>query len=717
MILFLNDWKKYPTAIVHVNTPNKHFLRLANLYRDMGIVNHAFHLALLQPELEFVDPHDVEKLDIDTMTKILYEVKNNPWYFFREIAKAPPLAGTEGLPFKANRANIALYWSFFNHITSILIQPRQTGKSFSTDMLMVYLLNYGTVNTHINMLTRSDDLRSQNLDRIKKIQEELPVYLNFKSREDIFNTEEIQLKQLGNMYKGNLSNMSPKLANNVGRGFTSPILHVDEACFIPNISIALSAALMAGNAARESAKENNKPYGTILTTTTGNLEDRDSSYIYKLWNSATVWNENFFDLENNASLVDFVYKNSRAASNETKKAIVNITMSYRQLGYSDEWMREKLSETIADGESADRDLFNRWTAGTSSSPIAKEHIECIKNSIVENPRIEIYKPYGYILNWYISEETIERYKAQGISFIAGIDTSEGIGRDDIAMVVRDSSSGEVICTAVFNELNLISLADFFVSFLLTHENLVMIIERRSSASVIIDYIIQKLIVHQINPFRRLFSMVIQEREKNEDMFKQLERASYYNEELFTKLRKYIGFSTSGSGITSRSELYSTTLNHMLKYTSSSLYDSKLSHQILGLVIKNGRIDHSEGGNDDLVIASLLSYWLLLNGKNLYYYNINTQLLLKSNRVYLNEKYSDSYYEESELKEKEDELIQLLEDYKKERDDIVSTQLENKIRYITNDLVLNFNKNISVEHMVDDIKREKRIQRSFRRQLY
>lgn len=39
-ILFLDDWKnKYPGAIVDTETPNKSFIRMAALYRDMGVRN------------------------------------------------------------------------------------------------------------------------------------------------------------------------------------------------------------------------------------------------------------------------------------------------------------------------------------------------------------------------------------------------------------------------------------------------------------------------------------------------------------------------------------------------------------------------------------------------------------------------------------------------------------------------------------------------------
>ena len=144
MILFKDDWAKYPNAIVHYRTRNKSFLELAEKYKRMGIKNYAFHLCLLQKELEDVDPHD-PNLTPEQMTLIGLECLYNPWYFFREVLRIPPQASANSIPFRANRGNISLIWLFFNHIDVGLTQPRQTGKSVSVDGLVLYLLVIGSI--------------------------------------------------------------------------------------------------------------------------------------------------------------------------------------------------------------------------------------------------------------------------------------------------------------------------------------------------------------------------------------------------------------------------------------------------------------------------------------------------------------------------------------------------------------------------------------------
>ena len=712
MILFLDDWKKYPGSVIHYETKNKSFLKLAEIYHRMGIENNAFHLSLLNPNLKDIDPLD-ENLPIQMKAAIIQECKDNFWYFLREVLRIPVPGSLVPTNFEANRANIGLYWLFFNHVMTLIVILRQTGKTTTLMALVVYLLNLGTTNTFINLLTKSEGLKAETLAKIKSLFEELPDYLNFSTKKDIFNSDEVKLLALDNKFKGNLSSSSPKQAEKVGRGFTSPINLIDEGAFIDNIAIAMGAMLMSGNAARTAAAANDKPYGTIIATTAGNTDDRDGNYVFKLATGATTFDEKFFDAKDLDELIEIIYKNSNASKNEAKRPIVNITMSYRQLGYDDKWLKTKLAENISTPENIKRDIFNQWLSGSNASPIPKEYLEMIREHTVELPRSEFYHPYNYLLRWYISEEEMEYRERIGHSFIVGIDTSDGAGRDDISFIVRDHTNGEIVCAAVFNEINLITLADFFVSFLIRYPKSVMVIERKSSAPAMIDYIIQKLLQKEINPFSRLYNTIYQNKEEYKREYEEISKAKYYNEDIFTRYKKHIGFVTSGHGTTARSELYSGVLISMLKYTGKQLYDVQLITQISSLVIRNNRIDHPVGGSDDMVIGSLLSYWLIIHGKNLGLYGIDTNTLMKENAVYLNEKYSaiENGYDEYELREQEQQFTEAMERFKAEHNEIIARQLEIRIRKLASEMG-NGGMTLSVEEMLDDIRRQKKIRRTF-----
>ena len=708
-ILFLSDWQKYPNATIHYETKNTSFLRLAEIYYKMGIKNNAFPLALLQPELKDVDPFD-EGLPFDIKAKILYECKNNYWFVFREIIRVPTPGATEASRFRADRANIALYWLFFNHIMTLLVIIRQTGKTTSLMALVTALLNFWTINTFINLLTKSESLKVETLAKLKALFEELPPYLNFSSKKDIFNSDEVRLKDLDNIFKGNLSSSSPKQAEKVGRGFTSPINIIDECAYVENVSIAMGAMLMSGNAAREFARQNNKPYGTILATTAGDIDDRDGRYIFNLLNSSTVWDEKFLDCKDEADLTETIFKNSIASTNASKRPLVSISFSYRQLGYDDEWLKRKLEENISTPENIARDIFNEWLSGSRASPIPKELLDILKSSRKSAEETEFYAPYNYKLNWYIDKSELNAIFLQGGFLSIGIDTSDAVGRDDIAFIARESLSGSVVCSATFNEVNLITVADFFASFLLRYENSIMVIERRSSAATIIDYLIQKLLLNDINPYTRLYNTIVQDKnDKYQDAYEEVRLARSYQEQTFIKYKKHIGFTTSAVGATSRNELYSSTLINMLKYTAHCTFDSKLIDQISALEIRNNRIDHPEGGNDDLVIASLLSYWLLINGKNLNSYGVDATKILKQNRVYLENKYSTADQDSDTLFELEQELNLLLQQYKQEKNPYIAKQLEVKIKQIISELNNN-SAAITAQELLEQIEQQRRFRR-------
>jgi hypothetical protein len=58
-------------------------------------------------------------------------------------------------------------------------------------------------------------------------------------------------------------------------------------------------------------------------------------------------------------------------------------------------------------------------------------------------------------------------------------------------------------------------------------------------------------------------------------------------------------------------------------SSSVIRDRTLSEQIRQLTVRNGRVDHPAGGHDDAVMSWLMTHWLLMYGKHLDYYGIDT----------------------------------------------------------------------------------------------
>lgn len=706
MILFAEDWRKYPNAIIHSSTKNRSFVRQAAVYRQMGIKNHAFLLALHDPELLDVDPFDLDRLDETTILRIMRECKTNPWYFVREIAQAPARGTFNGTPVEANRGNIALWWSYFNHIWITLIQPRQTGKSMSTDVLMELLMNVMCQYTTIHLLTKDDKLRVENVQRLRGMMELLPPYMYLKSTGDSENNEEVSINRLHNKYKTHVPRPSPRDANNMGRGMTTPTLHIDEPPFQRNIDIALGAALPGLGAAWDIAKAAGTPYGVIMTTTAGNKEDKSGKFIYNLLQRSAVWTERFFDAVNEEDLRKMVQMNSIPDEYGNVPTRINATFSHRQLGKSDEWMRSKLVEFEQTVDAANADYFNVWSSGGKGTPFKTDVAKVIRNSIREAQFVEISEE-GYAIHWQIRQYEIEARMRDG-KFFMGMDTSNAAGRDGIGMLLIDIETGETIAAGSYNATNTTIFGTWLGKLLVRFENIVANIESRSTGIAFMDTVMMILYKHGIDPFRRLFNRAVDEYLENPERLSMIRQTPEHRRDLhfYAQNKALFGFPTAGSGKFSRDNLYGNVLQQAVQVSAHLMRDERLVTQTLGLVIKNGRIDHESDSHDDMTIAWLMAMWMLFHAKNLEYYGIDPRRVLSKMKAYMN-RTVDEVEDDEEQEELREQLDDLTDRLLKEVDPFVSLKIEQQMRLIFGKIELDSSDIRSVDQLIREVNDQKR----------
>lgn len=617
MILFEKDWARYPNAIVDMETTNESFIRLASVYKQMGISNNVFHLSLLQPALQGVDPF-ANDLSNETKAMIALECQWNPWYSLREIMRLPPSGGPKPIRYKANRGNISLTWSFFNHVDFCLIQPRQTGKSASTDVLVDIILQLMGINTKIQLITKDHSLRRQNVERLKSIRDLLPAYINSTRKDDVDNTEMVTVKTRGNQYLTAVGQKGIEAADNLGRGLTSAILHCDEVPYIPNIHISLPVALGASTAARDNAKANNGLYGNIFTTTAGRKDTKDGRFAYNLVHNAFPWNEILYDTRNQTELHEYLIENSNS-----KTPIINGTFSHRQLGKTDEWLKEAVANTRSSEDLANRDFFNIWTSGTESSPLSITLNQTIHRSELDPLYIERTKD-KYMVRWYIPRENIETVM-QNTWHVIALDSSNAVGKDNNGLLIIDVRDLSVVAACSTSEANLYRYAQWIFELLIKYPKTIFIPENKSSGQGILDTLIHKLPQYGHDPFKRIFNRVVEEKELHPDEFAELHRPlTRRDEHFYLKHKGKFGFMTTGNR---RNFLYDTVFQQAARTSGHLVKDAVLSQEIRGLVTKNGRVDHPEGGHDDLVIAWLLGHYLLNHSKNLDFYGLDMRQVL------------------------------------------------------------------------------------------
>lgn len=703
MILHLTDWARYPTAIVDIRTKNKSFLTLAEKYRQMGVQNYYFLLALHDPRLQGVDPHSPD-LTVEQQKMIIAECMANPWYYFREVARSPARSGAEPGMFEASRGNIALYWLFFNHITLILIMPRQLGKSFGIYSLVNYLVMIKCRNERFSALTKDNELRMDAIDLLKALRGLLPPYLNATTKEDSNNKTDFGCVRWSNILRMVVGRNSIEGANNTGRGLTAAVELIDEGPFIPFMDLIVPAMLTASNKAVEIAKSVGSPYGVIFTTTAGKKDSRSGSYMYNMISTGMPMTEFIFD----AGSMERAQRIVEKATGDNMP-IVNCTYSHRQLGISDEELVRKMRATNSKGEEAARDYLNHWSSGGLSSPLPPKLNDLIRASEIEPSWVEFTEDL-YTVRWYIPKGSIAGYMASSKTALA-VDTSEAVGRDACSLVLQDVETLEVIMAAAISEANLFKLADFIANFLIRYQNVTVIPERRSTGQHLIDTLIVKLASAGIDPFKRIFNTIVDESETREEEYMELNsNFSRRSQGYYDSKKRFVGFATSSGGRYTREALYQDGLLMAAKQSGRFIRDKQLIGEITGLEIKNGRIDHGSGKHDDMVIGWLLNYWFLTQGRNLKHYGITKPLSRVIEFRDDGKSITDfDPYEEMLRKEQakfREEIETLLETLRGCRDEGLSLKIEARIRQLDSKLTEEYKTNTTINDVLHEARAER-----------
>lgn len=687
MILFKEDWGRFPSAMVHLSTKNKSWLEYCSKLRLMGIENHLFPLSLLNPELEHIDPFDPE-LSPDMKTKVFIECRFNIWYYLREIHQVAPMAGNEGIPLTAHRGNIAYVWCCMLHLSVGLTLPRQQGKSVIADAVNQWAKDIAAANTTLILVTKDNELRKKNVERLKKTRKLLPPYIANITNKDIDNQTQMSNSLLNNVLNTVVGQPTLDGANKAARGLTSPIFQFDEPPFTDNIEIMLSAALPAYISAAEEASKSGNPYYIGYTTTAGELNTREGKYMYDILMGGMWFNESIFDCQNREQLIKRIRRNSTGDAD-----LVYVNFLHYQLGKTDEWLFKALATTHSKGAAADRDYFNIWTNGTAVHPFDKHLLDLINASRQDAKYIEISER-EYCLNWYIGKETIDGYIRENRKMIAGIDMSEAIGKDYITIIIIDERDLGVIGSFAAKELNLQSFIDWVCELMIKYPNLILIPENKSSGTTLIDSLIYKLPALGIDPLKRIYSRIVDEGEHRNPENEASIQFNRRTTEWWNSNKSKFGFRTSGSGKHARSKLYTDALQIAGNFGANKVRDPALISEVTSISVKDGRIDHNSGAHDDRVIAWLLGVWFLSSSKNLSHYGItramsNAQELTKKNKHDKEPTEYDIYTDRRDLKLRE-EIAILLDKISNSVDPLESNLLKHEVQALSNKLS---NKNV------------------------
>ena len=610
MTLFRRDVQEQGVYIDYM-TPNTSFLKMAIHLNELGIKNNTFFLALHDKDLIGKDPHNLNDDSLELRQRIAYECKINYWYFIREVVRIVS-SGSDGIPFKLNRANLAQAWLFLNSVLGFLTMPRQIGKTIGMVTIAVWYNIIAGKKTNWGMFCNGSQLQWDNVKRFKEIRDALPKYLWFPSAADSNNKEGVHYAALDTQLQTFLAQADKQAADRLGRGATLAVESWDEIAYFVNNHLSWSSAKAAMNRAAPAAREAGLPATAIITTTAGDIDDKWGAFAYKMVTDAVRFTEKFYDVNDVSHLKRLVDHNS-------KNGIVYMEYSYKQLGMDDKWFAE-VTRSL-DEKTIEKDYLNHWLHGSDNSLFKKDILEKINASKADPVTSTMFG--NLIIRWYVNPDKLMKDPTlRNKPYAIGCDTSDNVGKDFTTLCIVDPYDLKVIATIRCSETNLVLVAQLIAQLVVDLPRSIFIPERNKNGAFMVDYVILEMRKRGINPLKRIFNKYYQEYDPDRD----LENLNYDS----GLVRKNFGFTTTAAS-TSRDFLYSRVLMTALKLAADRICDEQLVLELCGLTTKNGRIDHNDSGHDDTVISYLLACFFILFASNHKFYGVDVDEILCSVR--------------------------------------------------------------------------------------
>lgn len=566
--------------IYQYNTKNTSFLKMYLLLKEMGIKNNAFFLRLYDESLLDIDPRQ-DDLPLEIITRIFIECKRNPWYFFREILKVP--GASDGEYFELHRANLALFFCLLLNINSIILTPRQCYKTTSIMAFYLWGLKFGFRNTTVGMFTLSENLSSNNIERLKQLNEFLPAYMKFRNKKDVNNAKTVKFVTENNINSlvTKAVGTSEESAANSARGFSFPCLYYDEYAFIDHIIPHYNTAVYSFSTAAQAAESNNEYHHILFSTTAGNLYTESGAWAKeRLENAAPffeglydfyytdVYGINHFDKER---IYQYVVNQSQNSRN-IYTAFMRIEYEYFELNKPDDYLETQRAYSTSQ-ISFEREVLLKWLSGDGDHPLGAERLEILTNSIVKPCNI-IVLDNVYTLNCY--RKNIDK----NIPYVIGVDCSGNLSKDFSTFVAIDPTNFEVVGTMRINQYSISRFANT-VSYIMNNimPRSIVLIERNGVGLGVVDII----------------------------------RSQVSSNRIWKDDKDTYGVNATKE---TREILYNDVLKVSAMNYGEKIHDRTIINEIAELKYnKRGRIDHKIDGHDDTLMAYLWAMWFLLHFKN------------------------------------------------------------------------------------------------------
>ncbi|MDD3121920.1 MAG: hypothetical protein PHC62_00225 [Candidatus Izemoplasmatales bacterium] len=464
---------------------------------------------------------------------------------------------------------------------------------------LLWVFNFGTTNSEIMFMNKKHDDSKMNLRRLKDIREALPSYLQMtemrtpdgKIKKASNNVESTTNIINGNKITTKAGARNANLANSLGRGCTMPIHWYDEYAFILYNSVIYSAATPAFKTAADNAKRNGAPYGILITTTPGDMTTDEGLDAYKTKESATMWNEAFYDFDMN--------KLTEVKNSNTSSTFFYIRYTYQQLGSDSQYFKEMVLDLKKDWVAIRREVLLEWSKSSSNSPFKQQDLDQVERLIMSEPIKQIPLMNGlYFLNLY---KPMDVTMSRAYPPIIGVDVSGGYSQDSSTITIIDSRTTEVVADFNCNYISTNDLAKVIYEIVIKYlPNAIVNVERNGGfgASVLSTLVKSKI---KRNLYFEIKDRVMEERFNGVKVVKSTQKVKVYGLDQTKSTR----------------ELLMEILKDRMEYHKAKFISPIIFNELVTLEVKkNGRIEHADNAHDDQIFSYLIALYVWYEGKNL-----------------------------------------------------------------------------------------------------
>jgi hypothetical protein len=543
-------------------------------------------LALYDESLLGVDPFDPKLTDAQKIA-IFRECSLNKWYYIREIVRVPVDGVIDGIRYKLNLGNLTLSYLKSKNLNQIVILPRQHGKTMGEIIDDSWILLFSGTNTNIIYSNKQFEDSKKNLKLFKDIKERLPKYLtdfiaNKKADKD--NEEYKLIAARNNTLRAMSAANSDDMADKLGRGMTTSNIYFDEFAFLSRNKIIFEAALPAWSTASDNARKNGVPYSITITTTPNNVDTPQGAYAKMMIDKAAKFEYPCFDMSDE-ELREFIHLNS---SNN----FIFVQYTYKELGKTDEWLKEQIRYFQGDMAKVKRELLLDWPKSTDSSVFSEEQLDII-SSFLKEPVTSI-NVNGYFIQFYETPDI-------NVNYIVSCDIAGGLSRDNTAISIIAPDDFRIVGDFRNNKIDTENAKKMIERLLKDFlRNAILIIERNSYGLNLLQYFMKD---------RDIESRMVQE--ERETLGEKTQKDG------FTVKRKTKNIMYGIDTNVKTRKLMFELLPEIIDSEYDKIISPRLYEDIAGLEKKkNGKIEHSVTSHDDNLMSYLIFRYALHYGQSL-----------------------------------------------------------------------------------------------------